>query len=566
MTDTNSNNNDVSQGIEPGRHHVSKSYIPLTVFRSLWVVVIALIAALMNAANAADDIFKFASSVKMLPVFIIIAAVVLLGLVAVIATISYKRLTWEITEDELHIYKGIFVKKKSHLPFRRIHSVDINAKIIDRIFGVVTVKLDTAAGSVTSEDAKIPALHLSTAEILRTEIFQRKKMAEMDTGSATEKGGGNVLDTLSTENEKIRGVFAGDPFSMAPESEYRLVNKELIIFCLANGKAFAIIFAVLFFVYQSIDVLNTVNKQLGETADHILDTALKSGVLILIAIFIVAFVISVIISFITRALTYGNFVVRRYGGRIEVSTGLLQKKSTGIAVERIQTLKIKQGLLQRILGYAEISLETASGVIKTSGNDQETNPGVIIHPFIKADKVDDFMGKMLKEFSDRPKELEGLTGLAMRRSIIRYGMWTLLLIVLPLNICWYAVRSYGLDGNVDPGMISLIQNLVYGCSAGFFILMLLLGWGVWKGRAYARNARYMAMRKGIIGRTKIFVPKKKIQYALVAQNPFQKRADLVTIKANTAALGTSNESIKDIGISIGDDYLDWIENKKENIS
>lgn len=547
--------------IGAGKHFVSKAYIPLMLARGFWTALLIAVLAAINILRDIDEIVQYVR-VPNLPLLVVGGLILIMAAMAVVIWISYKRLTWEITDEEIHIYKGILVKKKSHIPFRRIHSVNIEAKILDRIFGVVTVKLDTAAGSSDSSDAKIPALRLSTAEALRSEIFTRKQAAVNGTTAETIKGGGNVLDPLQKENDGIRGVFAGDPnMDMTPEAEYRLTNKELVLLCISNGKAFAIIFAFLFFIYQGISTLEDFNEGMANEAEKVVDNVASLGPIVIAFIFLVAMIISLIISFVTRALTYGNFVARRYSERIEISKGLLQKKSTGVAVERIQTLKIEQGLIQRILGYAEISLETASA-ISVSSNDQEQNTGVVIHPFIKVSRIEDYMNTMLKEFNDRPSEMEGLTSLAMRRSIIRYGMWTILLILLPLNLTWYLLKKYAMLHVDFPALVSIVDQTIIGASVFIFILMLAIGFGVWKGRAYSKNERYIAMRKGILGREKTYIPRKKIQLAEVTQNPFQKRVNLITLKANTAVMGSSYESIKDVGMNLGNEYIDWIYHKK----
>jgi uncharacterized membrane protein YdbT with pleckstrin-like domain len=549
--------------IEDGKHHVSKSYIATSVFRGLWAVVIGIIVVGGQALGNAENILELSGRVRLLPLFIAIGLILILGAVFLFAILSYKRLTWEITDEELHIYKGIFIKKKSHIPFRRIHSVDINAKLLDRIFGVVTLKLDTAAGSAKSEDAKLPALHLSTAELIRKEIFHRKAVSEsgVSYSDTVKQGGGNILNELNTENEKTRGLYAGTSQELVPQAEYRLTNKELMIYCLTNGKAFVFVFLALIFVQELFDMITTFNREFAETANSTVTTLISKGPLVILIIIAVALVVGLIISFISRALTYGNFVAKRYVGRIEISSGLVQRKSTGIAVERIQTLKIKQGLLARILGYAEISVETASGFGKSGQKDQEIRLGTVIHPFIKKSKINEFMDMMLIEFNDRPEEATSLSGVAMRRSMFRYGIWTLLLIVLPLQLTWYFVRTFVLHESEFASYIPLVNNTVIASSVVILAIMLLIGFGAWKGRAIGRNDNYLLLKKGVIGRNSAFVPKKKIQYAMVGQNLFQKRVSLVTIRANTAANGESNESLKDVGEHFANEYLDWIEHK-----
>ena len=555
-----------STGIEPGRHHISKTYIPLMMFRGFWTALLVAIVAVLNFEERADVIMRFMNFGSMV-LFVAIGFIILMGIFGFIIWLSYKRLTWEITEDELHIYKGLVVKKKSHIPFRRIHSVNIEAKILDRIFGVVTVKFDTAAGSGGSEDAKLPAMKLSTAEMLRKEIFQRKNSEATEQVQGTIKGGGNILDGLNKENDNIRGVFAGDPISdLDPESEYRLTNKELVLLCISNGKAFAIIFAIALFIFQFINTIGDIGDAVVGEAEKTVDTLLSMGPVIITGLLMAVLVISIIISFISRALTYGNFVAKRYGTRIEISRGLVQKHSTGVAVERIQILKVKQGLIQRILGYAELSLQTASDLIKTDNDNQEINTGVVIHPFIKVSSIDEYMIKMLKEFSDRPTELEGLSGLAMRRSVVRYCMWTALFVILPLNIGWWILKQYvHVGASISFVGMDTLNNTVIGLSIAILVLMTAIGWGAWRGRAYAQNDGYIAMRSGVLGRERSYVPKKKIQFAMVNQNPFQKRVKLATIKANTAVMGSSFDSIKDVDIDLANNYLGWIEKGNETV-
>lgn len=566
------NQNIENNQIEPGKHYVSKTYIPIQMFRGFWAIILVLAVGGANLIGEFESISKFLGSINVSSFLIIIFVggfVLLMAILFLVVFLSYKRLTWEITEDEIHIYKGIIVKKKSHIPYRRIHSVDINAKILDRIFGVVTLKMDTAAGSAGSEDARIPALDMRTAELLRTEIFKKKHEAEHRSEaksagqSGTVVGETNFLEGLNKENDNLRGLYAGTPgFNMDPDSEYRLSNKELIIYCIANGKVFAVVFAILFFVYQAYGFVNQVSQEAAKFATDVTQEVMNAGPIIIVIIAVIALIFSLVASFLTRALTYGNFVVKRYGARIEVSTGLVQKKSTGVAVERIQTLKIKQGLLSRILGYAEISIETASGMGPSGGNEQQQNPGVVLHPFIKKDRIDDFMEKMLVEFQDKPDELEGLSKLAMRRSIFRYEMWTVILFILPIMFMWYAFSKYGIFDELLPGGIAIINNSVWGVCIAAFILMPIIGWGAWKGRAYGRNQKYLALGNGVLSRNKIYIPKIKIQYANVKQNPFQKRVNLTTVVANTAALGSSNQSLKDVDVDRANEYLDWIEHKK----
>jgi hypothetical protein len=70
-------------------------------------------------------------------------------------------------EDDLLVRRGVMVKRLTVVPYGRMQFVDVTAGPIDRMFGLMTVQLHTAAAAT---DARIPGLAVAEAERLRDHL------------------------------------------------------------------------------------------------------------------------------------------------------------------------------------------------------------------------------------------------------------------------------------------------------------------------------------------------------------------------------------------------------------
>jgi membrane protein YdbS with pleckstrin-like domain len=103
-----------------------------------------------------------------------LAAVIVLVVCLVLATVEWVLLrgrfrSWGYAEreDDLLIRRGFVVRRLSVVPYGRMQFVDVTAGPVERIFGLATVKLHTAAAAT---DAKVPGLLTAEAERLRDRL------------------------------------------------------------------------------------------------------------------------------------------------------------------------------------------------------------------------------------------------------------------------------------------------------------------------------------------------------------------------------------------------------------
>jgi putative membrane protein len=527
-----------------GKHKVSAKYIPITIIRFMRQSIIAIIAVIIGLINIADE---FASDNLAAPINVPVPVIIIVGILlflipCIIASIVlYTRFRWELTDEEVHIYKGLIKRKQLHVPYKRIHSADINAKVFDRILGVVTLKMDTAGGGPNA-DVQIPALERAVAERLKDEVFRRKATMEGE---------------IPPDGDEYVDVPLGVPVHTDDGDVYKLSVGELILSGISSASSLLVILIAIGGISQIVGMLGQYSEKIWGAIGSVAASLYGRGLVMVIVVVIVILLISMAISVIGKVITLWDFTVKRSGKNIEVRRGLLERNATSIAVNRIQAVRFKQGILRRIIGYTEITVERVAVTIDTQNGAPRLHDSVL-HPFIKKKKVHEFMEAILPEFAGAPAEetLITLGVAALRRSFFRFGRWMLLLIDLPLFIAWYLVGRFAAP---VWGGAHTLQNVFVGAAIVLLVYLFITAFFTWRGRAVGYDESMLVIREGAYGRNFIYIPRRKIQYAVKAQNPFQKHAGLATISAHSAAPTLRKVETIDVSGSYADDYLEWVE-------
>ena len=389
------------------RHHVHHSYIWLgsiqTAVMLLVVVLFSMGSAIVGAISEGDSITSSDGPVLVIVGLCVAGGLVLVvGLVALYQWVSYKHLYYELGPEEFNLYSGIFNKKRVHVPYQRIQSVDQRASLLQRVFGVCTVSIDTAGGA-SNKAVTVPFVQKSQAEALRRELFSRKQYqlsvqngadpavaaaavaaaagvavpgfapqagsmpgapgsmpgAPMPGGSVVPgaypghapQSPGNVLDAPAELWNDVRGVFGGMHVDTGRVTyEYGMSNKELVLTGISNNTAFLLI---------AIGIIGAVAQVAGEVVpllfgsfEPVVGNVVEAGSRLfggnLIAVGVVAFLavaaVMWVLSAIGTCISYGGFRACRRDNRIEVEHGLLQHRFQGVDVDRVQSVVVKQKL------------------------------------------------------------------------------------------------------------------------------------------------------------------------------------------------------------------------------
>ena len=166
---------------QPERYRVHHAFIWLgglrALFVTLWVIVVgafsglaALVAEITeNPAFARDAGFVFALIVGgIIAVVLVIAALCFL-----LRWLQWRHLWYQFDPAEFSIYSGVISKKRTHVPYGRVQSVDQKATLIQRVLGLCAVSIDTAGGA-NNKAIVVPYVTKSQAEALRQQLYVQK--------------------------------------------------------------------------------------------------------------------------------------------------------------------------------------------------------------------------------------------------------------------------------------------------------------------------------------------------------------------------------------------------------
>ena len=168
--------NAVPASLRPGRHAVHHSYIWLGGLSAVGAIMLVMIL------SSAGSIMSMVEGG--MPVFIALAASAGIGLLTALVVgavvfaaqwLAWKNLSYELAPTEFSLFSGIINKKRRHVPYQRIQSVNQQAGVMQRVLGICDVKIDTAGGAA-NEAVTLRYVRTSEAEALRSELFRRKKV------------------------------------------------------------------------------------------------------------------------------------------------------------------------------------------------------------------------------------------------------------------------------------------------------------------------------------------------------------------------------------------------------
>jgi len=121
-------------------------------------VIVPLLAAAVVVALLAPALYTS---------LLIVAAVALGGLIWLVERGRYRAWGYAEREDDLIVHRGLLFRRTSVVPYGRMQFIDVTAGPVDRIFGLASVQLHTAAAAT---DARIPGLLRRDAEQLRDRL------------------------------------------------------------------------------------------------------------------------------------------------------------------------------------------------------------------------------------------------------------------------------------------------------------------------------------------------------------------------------------------------------------
>lgn len=563
------------------RHSLHHCYIWLDALRIAPIIFICGLSSLPGLAKLAEVLGFVSVDAFFAAVLLLLAATVLIcGVVTGVRAWTYRYTWYEFDETEFSFYSGILNKRRTHVPYSKIQSVNERASLLQRLAGVCTVNVDTAGGA-NNKALVISYVERSAAEYLRRELFRRKgiegegeRVVTAAPGAFAERG--NVLDGAAAVMDDMRGIFAKDAVDTGVVTcEYRLGNKELLLSALCGRASFGLALAIAMVALVVAATLVILAVLVDSSTFFAVTGALKSdlmlacgltGVLLLfcLAMTWVAYLVGVCLS-------YGGFQARRRGGRIEVERGLITHMFSGIDVDRIQSVHIHQTFFQRLMHCCSVScgrVGVASGEESSGSSSQPETDKLVVHPFLPIGEAWNVVQSLTPEYAHAPVASTPMPKVALRRAITRRavlkgaGFWLAVGLLL-LCAASFAADATAVRGHAQFGglaAVTLMPGLLL-CAA--IAAIEVVGAFLWYRRsAFGFDSSGTIVVNGGYSTDTVIVPRRKMQYACLRTNPLQRHAGVATVLVCTAAgVRGCDERLIDVPIAEASDWLDWAQPK-----
>jgi putative membrane protein len=432
----------------------------------------------------------------------------ILSIVIIICTLftgilSWLRYTYRFEQDELRIEYGIFIRKKRYIPFERIQSIDMTEGLLQRLFGLVKVQIETAGGGGNEEAEAV------LSAISKEEAKQIQKYVAAAKNNGTKEG---------EMEEEIQPVF-------------KITTLQLLILSLTSGGVGVVISAV-FAILSQLDKFIPYKRLFG----GIETWAVHNLIFITVFVFI-GFFLAWMIALVMTMLKYANFTVRKTDKDLIISQGLLEKRQITIPLKRIQAIRINENLVRQMLGYGTVYVESAGG---SSANQEGAN--VTLLPLIKVNQIRSIMELCLPDycitttFTPVPKR-------AMQRYILR--SWYIVIPICIISLIFLKVW----------GLLSLILLLFVTIRA--ILKYKAAGWRV--------DQQQLSVRYLTSSRTTVFMKKNKIQSLEIRESYFQRKRELGTLETFVkSGVGGAGGKVIDMEKADIRKIYNWYSREKKN--
>jgi putative membrane protein len=456
-----------------------------TVRRSLSAFVIPGIAFLMSRGFDAQTI-----------VLVLFGALVVTALAAFWGFLSWRATTYEVARGVFRLRWGVVQKNERAVPLDHIQSVDTVQGIIQRLFNVVEVRIETAGGGASEPDASLAALDRADAEALRREIAgSRREPVE------TETAGPTVVRKLGTRDLLLAGATSGQ------------IGVALSLIAVASQ------------LFNDFLSQNLAQRLIETFAPRSVTTALLYVFILGLAAWLLAIGGTV--------LAHTGFTLSRDGDFLYIRRGLLERREATIPLARIQAVRIVEGLLRQPFGLASLRVESA-------GYGQDAGVSTTLFPLLPRKEVHGLLLEAAPEFAVAPP-LNALPRRALRRYVFRSTLPFLVLI------------------SAAALLSSLVFDLAAWVFAALLLLLpaALFGWLRYRDAGWALEEDLLVVRSRFLGRTTAIAPRRRLQSRATLRSPFQRRVRLATFEAQVASGGGGAElRVTDLGADAADALIE----------
>jgi putative membrane protein len=433
----------------------------------------------------------------------------------------YWSFRYRYEDNEMVIRTGLVFRNERHVPYARIQNLDAVQNVLHRMLGVVEVRVETGAGQ--EPEATMRVLPVAALEEMRAHVFaERATPAVAAAAEAPHAEGPRTLLHLSPRALLLSGfiqnrgavlIAAGfgllwefDLFdrwfgAMSPFEDGGAPYDPDQIESVGRGV-----------IRQAVDaVFSGSDRPLARVA---LAVVALAGLLVFVRLLSMAW------AFIQLY----DFRLTRSGDDLRAEYGLLTRVAATVPLRRIQTMTVREGVLHRLFGYTSVRVDTAGG---DGGKDAAGRAWLA--PIIEAPALPALVQEILPGV-----EVSGLQW----RHVHPRAFWRRLKVAMTFAAFGSIVLAVWLGLAIRvPAAWALLPAMVLLPAA------VLQAWFSTAHLRWALTSDAVAFKSGWLWRHVTVARIDKLQAVALRASPFDRRAGMATVQADTAGAGAASHRI-----------------------
>jgi len=453
-------------------------------------IVLRFVKELPSTVLALPAVLAFTSDIGL--VGVLTFAATLAAVMAGINWLAWSRFRYGVGTSDIVIEKGILNRTRRSIPFDRVQDVDIERRLLQRVFGLAKVRIET--GGAGTDEGLIDSVTIAEADRLRTAVRAGKSEAASVPADAQPAGGAPATDSNLL-------------FAMGPG---RVLMLGLFNFSLVY---IAGLFALLqtFQNMLPFDIYDPA-RWAGLVGNHLPERLTAAAIL---AVLFLALLLGVIAGVATTVSREYGFRLADEGKRMRRERGLLTHTEIVLGKKRIQVALIQTGPVRSRFGWFALFFQSLGAGSDGSGRQSAA-------PFAREAELDPILeaagrfrrpAEMLERVSNRTVLRASLPLALPAAAIMVSAAWApdrlWLLLLLPLFAAASAIQR---------------RFHRYALADG----LLFIQRGVWRRRLW-------------------IVPVERVQALGISRSRPQRLLDLATLTVDTAgAPATGGARIVDL--------------------
>jgi putative membrane protein len=406
-------------------------------------------------------------------VVVLVVAVTLLSLVT--AALSWTRFAYSDGPTSVVVTKGLLARSVRTVPNDRVRGVEVEAPALHRLLGLVKVRIDAAAGSLTGDGEELVVDGVTRAE------------------------GDRLRASVLAHRSTAAPADVAEPSAEPDEEEITRFDLRWLRYAPLVGGYLAVPLAAVGALFRLFDEVPRRFRPEFDGPD-VLDARL-------VALAAVAVLLLLVVgSVLGAAAVNWRFRLVRRGGSLIAVRGLVTRRHTELEIDRIRGGTLTEGFGMRLAGAAR----TAALV---TGLGQATRRGQLLPLGPRAEAE-----RLLRRLVDDAGPLRRHPPAARRRRVVRAVLGGLLVTVvggwLAATGATWAVLAAGLT---------------------LTVLGVPLGLGRYASLGHATGPRSFSVRSGWLVREQAVLQHRAVVGWQVRQSFFQRRSGLATATACVGA-------------------------------